>query len=159
VKIRPSIILDGTEAVTAITASQKGISQKLGQKTLVTGVEITAHNYVEGADTVNLYNGTLDVGFHDIVFNEPAHTLLITGAEIIASGANYARIKVTVAGTVVLTGLNYIDNQQIFSTYGNYGAYVVPNIVEVKTATLVNIYNGQTVVDRVYDYLQQRSRK
>jgi hypothetical protein len=156
VKIRPSVILDGTEAVIDITAAQKGSSQKLDQKPLVTGVEITSHNYVEGADTIELYSGTFAVGFYDIQFSQPAHTLSITGATIVSSTVNHARINVTTAGGVTLTGLNYIDNLQKFSKHGAFGSYVVPNIINIETATLVNIYNGQEVADRVYDYYQQR---
>jgi len=156
VKIRPSIILDGTEATIHITSAQKGASQSLEQKTLVTGVEITSHNYQEGAETVNLYSGTLAAGFYDIPFSQPVHTLAITGAVIVSSSVNSARIRVTEAGSVTLTGLNYIDNQQLFSSTGSFGSYVIPNIVKIDSATLVNAYNGQTVADRVYDYYQQR---
>jgi len=157
VKIRPSIILDGTETTIPITSTQKGSSgQSLEQKTLVTGVEITSHNYQEGAETVNLYSGTLTAGFYDIPFSQPVHTLAITGAVIVSSSVNSARIRVTEAGAVTLTGLNYIDNQQLFSSTGSFGSYVIPNIVKIDSATLVNAYNGQTVADRVYDYYQQR---
>lgn len=156
VKIMPSIILDGTEATIPITAAQKGSKQSLEQKTLVTGVEITSHNYVKGSETVNLYSGTLAVGFYDIPFSQPVHTLTITGAVIISSGVNYARIRVTDAGAVTLTGLNYIDNQRLFSSSGSFGSYVIPNVVKIETATLISAYNGQAVADRVYAYYQQR---
>ena len=156
VKIRPSIILDGTEPAISITRSQKGSSQSLRLKTLITRVEITSHNYIEGAETANLYEGSLVVGFYEIPFSQPAHTLAVTGAAIVASGVNFARIRVTEAGEVTLTGLNYVDHQQTFSATGSFGSYVVPNVVKVEAATLVNIYNGQDVADRVFDYYQQR---
>jgi hypothetical protein len=103
-----------------------------------------------------LYNGNLEAGFYDIQFAQPVHTLTITGAVIVSSGVNSARIRVTEAGAVTLTGLNYIDNQQLFSSSGSFGSYVIPNIVKIDSATLINTYNGQTVADRVYAYYRQR---
>lgn len=156
VKIRPSILLDKTEPTIAITSAQKGTSSPLKLKPLVTGVEIISHNYVEGAETVDLYSGTLTENFYDIIFSQPCHTLTITGAEIVSSGVNYARIRVLAAGAVVLTGLNYIDNQQLFTKNSEIVSSALPKIISIESATLVNVYNGQEVADRVYAYYQQR---
>ena len=57
----------------------------------------------------------------------------------------------------MITGLKYIDNQQLFSQYDTtLNASVIPNILSVKDATLVNAYNGAAVVARVFSYYQQR---
>lgn len=157
VKIYKSPIITGDEVTVPITTSQKSTSQSLELKKLITGIEITGHNYSKGSETLNLYSGSLAEGIYEIPFSEPAHTLSVSGADLIASGVNYAKIRVLSAGAVVITGLKYIDNQQLFSQYdATLNTSVIPNILSVKDATLVNAYNGAIVVARVFSYYQQR---
>lgn len=152
------IAADATPGTGApITNSMKGMDQSVKLKTLVTGVEITAHNYLSVSTSVSLFNGSLDVGSYEIDFAQPVHDLSITGATITSSGVNYAVINVTSPGTVVLSGQSYIDTTQLFSQYNlGLNQYTTPNILKVTDATLVNNINGQSVVSRVYDYNQQR---
>jgi len=157
VKIYKSPIITGSEPVITVTNAQKSLDQNLELKTLVTGVVITGHNYSEGSETVNLFEGVLAAGVYKISFSEPAHTLSISGAVVLFSNVNYAQIRVEIAGNVVITGLNYIDNQQEFSRRDlSLGSYVIENILSVKEATLINAYNGPAVTERVYNYYQQR---
>jgi hypothetical protein len=141
----------------AITKADKGSEQSLTLKTLVTGVEITAHNYVSNSTSAELYNGTLAAGVHTITFNAPIHNLSITGGTITTSAANYAILNVAVGGTVVLTGQGYTDTAQVHGVYnGTLDSTVKPNILSVTDATLVNRDNMTAVAQRVYDYYQQR---
>jgi hypothetical protein len=126
----------------------------------VTGVEIISHNYSAVTESINLYDGTLAAGTYEILFKEPAHSQVITGAEILNNGVNFASIVVRTAGDVTLTGMKFADAQQVFLvSASNLGAYVIPNIVKIQNATLVSATNGAEVASRVYDYYQQRYRQ
>lgn len=142
----------------SILKADKGMEQSLTLKTLVTGVEVTAHNYIENADVIELYNGTLAIGTHTITFNAPMHDLSVSGATITSSGANYAVVnRAATPGTVVLSGQSYIDTKRVNGVYNlTLDANVSKNILSISDATLVNPSNVATITQRVYDYYQQR---
>jgi hypothetical protein len=157
VKIRPAIILQGTEDYTTLTNAQQGEKPSLDIKSLVTNIELTAHDYALGADSITAYDGILAVGQYEIPFQQPLHTLTITGAKIKTSGPNYAKIAVSTEGQVTLTGLNYIDNQHVYNIYNPLvGSYVLPNVVTISTATLIHSDNVAEVANRMFGYYQQR---
>lgn len=156
IKIYKSPMASDTPTVT-ITKSQKGMGGSVTLKPLVTGVEVTAHNYVSVSTSKQVYNGTLAAGSYKITFGEPLHTLSATGATIASSGVNYAVLTVSSPGTVTLSGQTYLDTTQIFSVYNTgLDASVKPNILRARDATLVNSSNGAAVAQRVYNYHQQR---
>lgn len=141
----------------SITKAQKGADQSLILKNLVTGVEITAHNYVANTNVTELYNGTLTTGTHTIIFNAPMHDLSISGATITASGANYAVLNVAATGTIVLSGQGYSDTRQIGAVYNtSLEAGVTQNIISITDATLVNTSNMTVLSQHVFNYYQQR---
>ena len=70
-----------------ITKAQIGMNPSLTLKTLVTGVEITAHSYIPNSEVIELYNSTLAAGLHTITFDAPMHDLAVTGATISGSAA------------------------------------------------------------------------
>ncbi len=145
------------ESSVTISYSRKLQGHKVKLKTLVTGVEVTSHNYVASTETVELFKNNLSVGTHEITFNEPVHSLSITGATIGKSGANYAVINVTVAGQIILSGKKYIDNTKVVGVYNpNLPAGEKTNIVSVKKATLISDSNASIVAQRLYDYYQNR---
>ena len=140
-----------------IEYARKFTGQKLTLKTLVTGVEVTAHNYTESLDSVKLFDGALDAGTHEISFSEPAHTLSVTGATISESGANYAVLTVAGAGDVTLTGYKYYDGAQVFGVYASsLPANGKANVLTVPDATLISSAVGAAAAQRVYDYYQKR---
>jgi hypothetical protein len=140
-----------------ILKSDKGAEQSLKLKTLVTGTEVTAHNYVTNTTITQLYKGTLAIGVHTIIFNAPAWDLTISGGAITARDANYAIITVSVAGTVTLSGKGYDDTTQIFGVYNTtLDPNVKKNVISIKDATLVSPSNVAEIAQRVYDYYQQR---
>jgi hypothetical protein len=156
IKIYKTKIMENATSGTAITAADIGIKPALELRPLVTGVEVSGHNYTVGTETVKLFNGTLAVGRYTIIFKQPVHTLTITGAAIVSSNANYATVNVTTAGTIVITGLNYDDSQQLYGIYNSVPTSTVPNILSITDATLVNADNIVTVATLVNDYYQQR---
>jgi len=140
-----------------ITKAEKGMEQSLTLTALVTGVEVTAHNYLSNATSSELYNGTLTSGAHTITFSAPMHSLSISGATITASGANYAIVSVATTGTVLLTGQGYTDTLQVYGVYNTgLDANVKVNIPGIKDATLVNSSNVASITQQVYNYYQQR---
>lgn len=146
-----------TSPAYTITKAEKGMGSTLSLRTLVTAVEVTAHNYLAGTETRELFNGSLAVGTHEIVFSESMHSLTITGATITESGVNYAKINVSSAGNVVLSGKEYVDTKQVYQVKNNsLGPTVKPNILQVKDATLVHSGNVAEITQRMYDYYQQR---
>lgn len=143
-----------------IGRDRKILSHRLKMESLVTGVEITAHSYVAVTDAQKdqeLQNGALPVGEQEITFGAPMHTLSVTGATILESGANYAKLNVVAEGTVVLKGRPYNDNTSTFGAYmPELPANEKANILRIEDATLVGPGNAQAVAQRVYDYYQLR---
>ncbi|MHC1696459.1 MAG: hypothetical protein AB9835_14570 [Eubacteriales bacterium] len=140
-----------------VPRSRKLRGQQVKLKPVVTGVEVTSHTYTAGTEAVQLFQGTLPIGSHEISFSEPAHTLSVSGATIASSGANYAVLTVASAGTVTLLGKRYIDGTQVYGVYmPSLPAGAKPNVLKVQEATLVSAAIGQTVAQRIYDYYQQR---
>lgn len=136
-----------------ITRSEKGAVSPLTLKPQVTGVEVLAHNWLAGTESMQLYNDTLEIGLHKIEFIQPCHTLVPTGATIAKSAANYAWLDVVTAGTVVLTGLKYVDTTKIFSVYDPDHD---TKTLQVPSAYFVNSVNAQETAQRVFSYFQQR---
>jgi hypothetical protein len=140
-----------------ITKDRRFTGGGVKMRGLVTGVEVTAHNYVESSETVELFNGALAAGEHEITFMEPMHDLSISGATILTNNCNYARVNVASPGTVVLSGKRYVDTTQVYGVYmGTLPAGAKENILKVEEATLVSGANAQATAQRVYDYYQKR---
>ena len=157
VKIRQSLIAADETATATITKAEKGMDQAVELLELITGVKVLSHVFVETTDEKELYNGYLPTGTHEIIFSAPMHDLSITGGTITQSGANYAVVTVSAAGTVVLTGLAYADTAKSYSiTTSGLSSSIRPNVLEVEQAYLVNPDNLEEVAQRLYDYHQQR---
>lgn len=148
--------LPTTEAGT-ITRERKFSGGSVKLRGLVTGVEVTGHDYVAGSEEIELFNGELDAGEHEISFSEPVHSLSIIGGLILASNCNYALINVASSGTVVLTGKRHIDTKRITGVYmDSLPAGGKKNVLKVEEATLVSGANAQAVAQRIYGYCQRR---
>jgi len=140
-----------------ITKAEKGMEQSVALKTLVTGVEITSHQYAENTDATQLYNDVLAAGQQTIEFTAPMHSLTITGASIVESGSNYAVLSVPIDGIVTLVGLGYDDIAIKHGIYtSDLPAGTVKNTLSIPSATLINEDNADEACLRVYEYHQQR---
>jgi len=154
---KSTLAVDQTNPIELKRESQ-GMNSSTELKPLVTGVELTAREYLEGTESINLFDATLENGTHEIPFSQPAHSLTVTGATLIESGVNYAIVNVTATSSAVsISGLSYSDTARLFSvTTAGLGRYVTPNIIRIEDATLANPSNGASLVQRVYDYYQMR---
>lgn len=112
----------------------------------VTQVVVTEHQYVEGGDETDLFEGTAQEG--DIItFDEPMYNLQATGFAILESNANYAKVS---AGSGTLKGNAYIHNtRQVAQDVLTANE---PNIKTVTEATLVSLVNSRAVAERVANY-------
>ncbi|MCL2814388.1 MAG: hypothetical protein FWD23_07295 [Oscillospiraceae bacterium] len=131
---------------------------KMRNRSYRSGVDVTAHEFIEGDEPVELYNGELPVGKHTILFNEPAHTLSVAGAAIDTTHINYAVVNVAAEGEVVLSGLKYIHNELIYSVKDEYiVAGEIEDIVVLSGCTLINSENALLVAQNIYDYYKYRT--
>lgn len=154
---KTKIAADETAWDTDITKAEKGSPQSLEMLDLVTGVDLTAHEYVNGSGTATIFSGVLPVGWHEIVFDKPYHNISGSGFQAMSSRHNSANVYVAVEGTVTITGTAWIDNRRVFSA--RLSGALVENIVKISEATLVGPGIAQAVVDRVFAYLSQRYRQ
>lgn len=124
---------------------------KVTTEPTVTAVSVTEHQYFQGGETKELFEGSTQSG--DIItFNEPAYDLTVEGFTILESGANYAKVS---SGTGKLTGKTYIHNTRQVTVE------VTPGPVEnIKTPTgnptLVSLVNSYAVAKRLAAYYKCR---
>lgn len=139
-----------------IPLSRKVTGHKQQQEALVTGVEIYTHNYALGNNTGEVFKELRQPGDYIIKFSRPAANLSITGAAITESGINYAKIHVTSAGTVTITGRTYEDSTELA---GSVYADSLPANAKVNIKTLDGCTldcDAQALAQRIYDYYQRR---
>lgn len=137
-----------------ITALSKDIKTNIDKSRAVIGgtfnreipaskVVLTEHKYDPSDEEEILYNEALN-GSTRIIFNEPMHSLSISGGAVLESGANYARISAS--GLVTLTGKKYKHLTQEISKGSNND-----NVINIDKATLVTLVNSNDVLNRLYD--------
>ena len=126
---------------------------------LITAVAVTAHRYLPGESTEELYRDTLDPGTYRVAFNAPAvvGSLTVTGAELTESGVNLCTLTVAEAGEVCVTGRKYADSTVVLKrTAANLPPNVQDNELTVTDATLVDPSRAEAVAVRVLEHYAQR---
>lgn len=152
-----AVIKTDLDGVLHIEGLWDGISGTFGQDRMymgpsvdyeskVTQVVVTEHQYIEGGEETNLFEGTAQDG--DIItFDEPMHNLQATGITILESGANYAKVS---SGSGTLTGTAYVHNtRQVTEDVLQANE---PNVKTVTEATLVSLVNSRAVAQRIANY-------
>ncbi|WP_019850596.1 hypothetical protein [Desulfitobacterium dehalogenans] len=98
----------------------------------------------------------MPVGTHEITFGETVANLSISGASILASNVNYARISVAVAGEIVVMGKKYTDNRVSYARrMTELPAGEKENLISVQEATLISPAVAPNVAERLYQYYQR----
>lgn len=126
---------------------------------LITAVAVTAHRYLPGETTEELYRDTLDPGIYRVTFNAPAvvDSLTVTGAELTESGVNLCTLTVAKAGEVCVTGRKYTDSTVVMRrTAANLPPNAQDNELTVTDATLVGPGRAEAVAVRVLEHYAQR---
>ena len=142
--LRIESLWDGTAS--DIPESRIFMGDKVEYDSKVSEVSVIEHQYIPTQEEKVLFEGTLLQG--DMVqFSEPIHGLKADGFTILESGANYAKLS---AGTGNLTGLAYAHTTR--DVRRSVSDTDLPNVVEVKEATLVSLVNSSAVSDRLAGY-------
>ena len=126
---------------------------------LITAVAVTAHRYLPGEATEELYRDTLDPGIYRVTFNAPAvvDSLTVTGAELTESGVNLCTLTVAKAGEVCVAGRKYTDSTVVLRrTAANLPPNAQDNELTVIDATLVGPSRAEAVAVRVLEHYAQR---
>jgi hypothetical protein len=155
-RFRPGV-WDGVEPTYEIKNASIGSNNfSVTQKPIVTGVEISSHNYSLGTNEIELYNADLEAGQYEITFNQPYHSLSVSGGAVVESGANYVVIELASPGTVTISGKEYIDSTNVYGAYAENLSIDKQNILTISEATMINTANAQTMADLVFEYYQNR---
>jgi len=140
-----------------ITHDRKWQGGKITLLPLITGVSVTAHQYVPSDAEEKIFGDTLGQGTHKITFSEPATELAITGGKLVETSTNFAVVSVETDGEVTITGKKYVDYQTVtICEAENIPANVQDNVLEVKDATLVSQDRALSVANRILAYYANR---
>ena len=118
----------------------------------VTRVVLTEHQYIQGEETVNLFEGATTEQT-TLKFTEPVYDLEATGFTIVESGANYAVIS---AGTGTLTGKKYIHQTREVSR--EVQSAPTEKVETVDDQALVTILESSAILDRLEQYYLHQDR-
>lgn len=144
-------------AAGTISRKRKFTGQSVSLRQFVTGVEVTEHAYSIGTESKELFKGVLSVGRNMVTFSNPASMISVSGAALIKADVNYAIVDVTVEGEIIVTGTEYVDNTRTASVHiANLPSGQIPNILQVKDATLVSRSNSASVAQWVFGWNKKR---
>lgn len=123
-------------------------------------VTVVEHTYLTGTEQVTLYEDSVSavpltspkgVSLNGalVTFDEPMHSLTITGATILESGANYAILSSS--ASAVLKGKKYIhQTREVHAAVD--GASGEDKEARVEEVTLINFVNSEAVAKRVSQF-------
>lgn len=143
-------------ATKLIGKSRKFGSPTIKQNALVNSVAVTSYEFSAASGSTQLYADELAVGTYEITFNRPATGLTVSGATIVKSGINYAKITVAAAGTVTITGHLYESQTSVY-TYEADGVTAANRAQKaVSNVFLVSSMNAASLAQFLYDDYQRR---
>jgi len=146
-----------TRPSSLITYRRKWLGSKVTLRPLITGVEVTAHQYVQDAEDSELFRDTLTAGEHTVSFSDPCQVSGCSGAELRAYGYNSAQVFVSEAGEVIITGRKYLDQQTVVSRRASdLPANAQDNVLQVEDATLVGPGNAPALAEHILAYYAGR---
>ncbi len=168
-----------------ITDLEKLDKQELTILSIVTGIDLTVHNYIKPDEVEVISDSLLSPGDYKIVYDKPYGDVSVNG-EVIALeyGTNSVSFNVPVATQVTITGYPYDDAPQKlvwvnpqsqqdyfegslydavtskydepYCLYGRlYSVNVAPNNWSITDATLIGDNNGQIVLDQLIKYAHE----
>lgn len=146
-----------TRPSSLITYRRKWQGSKVTLRPLITGVEVTAHQYLPEAEESELFRDTLTAGDHKVAFSTPCQVVGCTGATLQSWGVNSALVKVEQGGEVTITGHKYQDQQTVISRKAvDLPPNVQDNILQVTGATLVSNDNAAEIAEHILNYYAGR---
>lgn len=146
--------LDGALKIEELWDGVSGDAQKnrMGQgasvirEGKVTSVSLIEHQWVQGGDQTDLFEGTAAQGT-EIVFDEPMYNLTASGFSILERGANYAKLS---AGSGTLRGTAYVHNTRLSETKILNSS--TENVISVEDQTLISLVNSSGAAKRLANY-------
>ena len=146
--------LDGALKIEELWDGVSGDAQKnrMGQGAAViregkvTSVSLIEHQWVQGGDQTDLFEGTAAQGT-EIVFDEPMYNLTASGFSILERGANYAKLS---AGSGTLRGTAYVHNTRLIETKILNSS--TENVISVEDQTLISLVNSSGAAKRLANY-------
>ncbi|MCI8637276.1 MAG: hypothetical protein HFJ36_05530 [Clostridia bacterium] len=148
-----------TEAEIVNTMDKTNVWQntkKFTQMDIVTGVEVTAHEYVADTEETKLYEANLKAGNSKVVFNEPVASMTCEGGTVIESNCNYAIIYCSKDSNVVISGYKYKDNMQTYLVeIKNLDPTLKQNTLKVESGYLIDRNNAEEVGARILAYYEK----
>lgn len=146
--------LDGALKIEELWDGVSGDAQKnrMGQgasvirEGKVTSVSLIEHQWVQGGDQTDLFEGTAAQGT-EIVFDEPMYNLTASGFSILERGANYAKLS---AGSGNLRGTAYVHNTRLIETKILNSS--TENVISVEDQTLISLVNSSGAAKRLANY-------
>ena len=146
--------LDGALKIEELWDGVSGDAQKnrMGQgasvirEGKVTSVSLIEHQWVQGGDQTDLFEGTAAQGT-EIVFDEPMYNLTASGFSILERGANYAKLS---AGSGTLRGTAYVHNTRLIETKILNSS--TENVISVEDQTLISLVNSSGAAKRLANY-------
>lgn len=146
--------LDGALKIEELWDGVSGDAQKnrMGQgasvirEGKVTSVSLIEHQWVQGGDQTDLFEGTAAQGT-EIVFDKPMYNLTASGFSILERGANYAKLS---AGSGTLRGTAYVHNTRLIETKILNSS--TENVISVEDQTLISLVNSSGAAKRLANY-------
>lgn len=140
-----------------IGRDRKFTDSEVSLHALVTEVSVTAHQYQLQEKREQLYKSDLAEGTHRIALSGPVDNLQAEGGTLLDWGNNFAVVKVTAAGQVIITGNRYADTQTVLHRQADgLPPNVKTNGKSVKDATLVSPDRADAVAQRILRYYANR---
>lgn len=146
-----------TRPSSLITYRRKWMGSKVTLRPLITGVEVTAHQYLAETEESELFRDTLTPGEHKVSFSSPCSVTGCTGAELLSHGVNSAVVKVEQSREVIVTGHKYQDQQTVVTRQASdLPPNVQDNVLQVTGATLVGTHNAAEIAAHILNYYAGR---
>jgi hypothetical protein len=150
---------------------------------LISKIELVSHNYTQQDTLETIFEKYLEAGSHKIVFSKPYTGVVVDGpgytqsvlgteggdtlgteyGDSLEAGGEYninsnsVYLTISTAGTVTITGYPWLDSQRSF-VFNEDGVTEADNknTILISDATLVNVDNGQDILDNLINYYRQR---
>jgi hypothetical protein len=181
------VVIPDTTYTDEILDTEKSMNQSVELLPLVTKIELVSHTYTQGADIEDIYEAELEIGTYKIVFENPYHTIIITGPGYVVTtlslesgddfvledgstllevggeytkGPNSLYLEVSEAGTVKITGYQWLDSKRshIFNETVSV-EFQNRNTKLISDATMISLVNAQTILDQLRDYYRLRYKQ
>lgn len=140
----------------SIGRDRKFVGTKVKLRSLVTGVNVKAHEYSLSDTVEELCKVTLTEGRNEILFSEPAAELSVVGGTLAESGVNYCIVEGEADAVCTVSGRKYVDTEKTVTVrMAELPAGDKENNIDADS-TLLNSTNAEKAAQRLFAYYQYR---